>query len=146
MWPSPAAQRYANAEAALLEALAPFGSLDWARPGMKVALKVNLVSGGKPDSAVVPRTRNSFPPSAACSSRAGRRCVVGDSPGGLYTAPFVGHVYSASGMTAVEEVGARLNRDFSQRAVSFPEGKILRSFQYTAWLDWRGRRSSTSAN
>ena len=38
-------------------------------------------------------------------------------------------------MTAVEEVGARLNRDFSQRAVSFPEGKILRSFQYTAWLD-----------
>ena len=38
-------------------------------------------------------------------------------------------------MTAVEEVGARLNHDFSQRAVSSPRGKILRSFQYTAWLD-----------
>ena len=36
-------ERYENAEAALLEALAPFGSLDWARPGMKVALKVNVV-------------------------------------------------------------------------------------------------------
>ena len=127
-------ERYENAEAALLEALAPFGSLDWARPGMKVALKVNLVSGGKPDSAVVPHPKFV---SALCRLLVARgaEVVVGDSPGGLYTAPFVGHVYSASGMTAVEEVGARLNHDFSQRAVSFPEGKILRSFQYTAWLD-----------
>ena len=127
-------ERYENAEAALLEALAPFGSLDWVRPGMKVALKVNLVSGGKPDSAVVPHPKFV---SALCRLLVARgaEVVVGDSPGGLYTAPFVGHVYSASGMTAVEEVGARLNHDFSQRAVSFPEGKILRSFQYTAWLD-----------
>lgn len=125
---------YENAEAALTEALAPFGGLDWARPGMKVALKVNLVSGGKPDSAVVPHPKFV---SALCRLLVARgaEVVVGDSPGGLYTAPFVGHVYSASGMTAVEEVGARLNHDFSQRAVSFPEGKILRSFQYTAWLD-----------
>ena len=125
---------YEHAEAALTEALAPFGSLDWVRPGMKVALKVNLVSGGKPDSAVVPHPKFV---SALCRLLVARgaEVVVGDSPGGLYTAPFVGHVYSASGMTAVEEVGARLNHDFSQRAVSFPEGKILRSFQYTAWLD-----------
>ena len=102
---------------------------------MKVALKaLNLVSGGKPDSAVVPHPKFV---SALCRLLVARgaEVVVGDSPGGLYTAPFVGHVYSASGMTAVEEVGARLNRDFSQREVSFPEGKILRSFQYTAWLD-----------
>ena len=39
-------------------------------------------------------------------------------------------------MTAVEETGARLNRDLSQREASFPAGKVLRSFQYTAWLDW----------
>ena len=125
---------YERVEAALLEALAPFGGLDWARPGMRVALKVNLVSGGKPDSAVVPHPKFV---SALCRLLVARgaEVIVGDSPGGLYTAPFVGHVYAASGMTAVEKVGARLNRDFSQRAVSFPEGKILRSFQYTAWLD-----------
>ena len=43
---------YADVEAALTRALAPFGGLDWVRPGMKVALKINLVSGGRPDSAV----------------------------------------------------------------------------------------------
>ena len=42
----------AAVEAALTRALAPFGGLDWVRPGMKVALKINLVSGGRPDSAV----------------------------------------------------------------------------------------------
>ena len=85
---------YENAEAALTEALAPFGGLDWARPGMKVALKVNLVSGGKPDSAVVPHPKFV---SALCRLLVARgaEVIVGDSPGGLYTAPFVGHVYSA---------------------------------------------------
>ena len=125
---------YERVEAALLEALAPFGGLDWVRPGMQVALKVNLVSGGGPERAINPHPQLV---GALCRLLAARgaEVIVGDSPGGLYTAPFVGHVYAASGMTAVEKVGARLNRDFSQRAVSFPEGKILRSFQYTAWLD-----------
>ena len=68
-------ERYENAEAALLEALAPFGGLDWARPGMKVALKVNLVSGGKPDSAgrSPPEIRlRPLPP--ARRARGGGRC------------------------------------------------------------------------
>ena len=45
---------YERVEAALLEALAPFGGLAWVRPGMQVALKINLVSGGGPERAVTP--------------------------------------------------------------------------------------------
>ena len=125
---------YERVEAALLEALAPFGGLDWVRTGMKVALKVNLVSGGGPERAVTPHPQLVSALSRLLAAR-GAEVIVGDSPGGLYTAAFVGHVYSASGMTAVEEAGARLNRDFSRREAVFPEGKMLRSFQYTAWLD-----------
>ena len=125
---------YDGVEAALMEALAPFGGLDWVRPGMQVAIKANLVSGGKPDSAV---TTHPKLVSALCRLliQRGAQVCVGDSPGGLYTAAYVGHIYAASGMTAVEGTGARLNRDFSQRLASFPEGKVLHTFQYTAWLD-----------
>lgn len=125
---------YDHVEAALLEALAPFGGLDWARPGMKVALKVNLVSGGRPERAISPHPRLVCALCRLLVAR-GAQVVVGDSPGGLYTSAFVGHVYAASGMAAVEETGARLNRDFSRREARFPEGKILHTFQYTAWLD-----------
>lgn len=126
---------YAAVEEPLRQALELAGGLDWVQPGMKVALKVNLVSGGKPDSAIT-----THPALVAALARLlvarGAEVRVGDSPGGLYTAAFLNHIYAASGMTAVEETGARLNRDFSQREVLFPEGKTLRAFQYTAWLDW----------
>ena len=126
---------YADVEAALTRALAPFGGLDWVRPGMKVALKINLVSGSRPDSAVA--THPALV-SALCRllTARGAQVRVGDSPGGVYTAAYISHFYATSGMTAVEETGARLNRDLSQREASFPAGKVLRSFQYTAWLDW----------
>ena len=37
--------------AALSAALAPLGGLDWVRPGMKIAVKVNLISAMRPDAA-----------------------------------------------------------------------------------------------
>ena len=103
---------------------------------MKVALKVNLVSGGKPDSAVVPHPKFV---SALCRLLVARgaEVVVGDSPGGLYTAPLCRPRLFRLRHDRRGEVGARLNHDFSQRAVSFPEGHYtyIYSFQYTAWLD-----------
>ena len=38
-------------------------------------------------------------------------------------------------MNVVEQAGGKMNRDYSERDVSFPEGKICKSFRYTAWLD-----------
>ena len=40
-----------NVRRALLGVLAPLGSLDWIRPGMKIAIKANLVSCMKPEEA-----------------------------------------------------------------------------------------------
>lgn len=126
---------YADVEEALLQALEPMGGLEWVRPGLKVALKANLIAVAAPERAVV-----THPLLLAALSRLliarGAEVRVGDSPGGLYTAAFVNHIYAAAGMEAVEAAGAALNRDFSQREAVFPEGKTLRTFQYTAWLDW----------
>ena len=126
---------YADVEEALLQALEPMGGLEWVRPGLKVALKANLIAVAAPERAVV-----THPLLLAALSRLliarGAEVRVGDSPGGLYTAAFVNRIYAAAGMEAVEAAGAALNRDFSQREAVFPEGKTLRTFQYIAWLDW----------
>lgn len=119
---------------ALEQALAPLGGLDWVAPGMKIAVKVNLVSSAKPEQAVTTH------PGLVCAlvkllASRGADVVVGDSPGGLYNAAHLNRVYAAAGMKAVEHWGGRLNQDFTEREASFPQGKVCRQFQYTAWLD-----------
>lgn len=114
--------------------LAPLGGLDWVKPGMRIAIKANLVSFLKPERAATTH------PSLLCAlvrmlTERGADVVVGDSPGGLYNAAYVGRVYAATGMKAVEQAGGRLNRNFEEREAQFPEGKVCRSFHYTAWLD-----------
>ena len=119
---------------ALEQVLAPLGGLDWVIPGMKIAIKANLVTFLKPESAATTH------PSLLCALvkmlvEHGANVVVGDSPGGLYNAVYVGRVYAATGMRAVEQVGGRLNYDFEEREANYPEGTVCRNFRYTAWLD-----------
>ena len=123
-----------NVDKALDEALSAIGGLDEIKTGMKVAVKVNLVSGAKPEKAVTTH------PQMVCSLtkmllEKGAEVIVGDSPGGLYTAAFVNGVYSVSGMKAAEKTGALLNRDFSEKDAVYPEAAVLKDFKYTAWLD-----------
>lgn len=119
---------------ALEQVLAPLGGLDWVSPGMKIAIKVNLVTSAKPEKAATTH------PALLCSlvrtlRERGADVVVGDSPGGLYNAAYVSRVYSATGMKAVEQAGGRLNQNFEERTAKFPEGKVCREFRYTAYLD-----------
>ena len=78
----------AGCRAALAAVLAPLGGLDWVRPGMRVAVKANLVAGGKPESAVTthPALLGAL---ASMLRQRGAEPVIGDSPGGLYTDPWV---------------------------------------------------------
>ena len=122
------------ARTALEQSLAPLGGLDWVSTGMRIAIKVNLVSAARPEQAATTH------PSLVCAlvrllASRGADVVVGDSPGGLYSAAHVNRVYAAAGMKAVEQCGGRLNQDFTEREASFPQGKVCRRFQYTAWLD-----------
>ncbi|MBR5514575.1 MAG: DUF362 domain-containing protein [Clostridia bacterium] len=123
-----------NVDNALKEVLYAINGLDEIKAGMKVAIKVNLVAGAKPEKAVTTH------PQMICSLsklllEKGAEVIVGDSPGGLYTAAYVNGVYSVSGLKAVEKAGAKLNRDFSEKTAEFPEGAVLKDFKYTAWLD-----------
>lgn len=120
--------------AALEAVLAPIGGLDWVREGMTVGIKANLVSAMKPEECATTH------PSLLCAltqmlREKGARVIIGDSPGGVYTAAFVNHVYHAAGLSACEAVGAELNRDLGVVDTRFPEAYVLKSFTYTAWLD-----------
>lgn len=118
---------------ALERVLAPLGGLDWVSPGMKIAIKVNLVAAAKPEKAATTHPGLLCPLVRMLVER-GADVVVGDSPGGLFNAAYVNRIYAATGMRAVEQYGGRLNQDFSEREAKFPEGKVCRQFRYTAWL------------
>ena len=121
-------------QVALERVLAPLGGLDWVNPGMKIAIKVNLVASAKPEKAVTTHPGLLCPLVKMLVER-GADVVVGDSPGGLFNATYVNRIYTATGMKAVEQAGGRLNQNFEENQAQFPEGKVCRQFRYTAWLD-----------
>ena len=118
---------------AAFDHLLPEGALDFVTPGMRVAVKVNLVSAMKPETAGVTH------PALVCELcrrliARGAEVVVGDSPGGPFNAAMMAAVYRVSGMTAVEEVGATLNRDYGDEDVEFSDAKEAKAFTATSWL------------
>ncbi len=115
--------------AAALSAVAD--TLDWVQPGMTVGIKANLVHAASPDAAATTHPALLQALTALLRQR-GARVIVGDSPGGLYNAAHLQRVYRLCGL---EDIGAELNRDFSVAQADYPEGKVLKSFPYTAWLD-----------
>ncbi len=120
--------------AALEAVLAPIGGLEFVKPGMRIAIKANLVSYMKPDQAATTHPELLIALVRMLQER-GASAVIGDSPGGLYNSVFVGRVYAATGMHPVEHAGAELNHDFSQKDASFPEATVAKTFRYTGWLD-----------
>ena len=130
-----ACKSYEDAEvsAALETAVTAAGGLDWVTPGMRVALKLNLVSAMKPEEAATVH------PAVVCAlvrmlQARGAHVVLGDSPGGLYNAAHLQRVYDVTGLRAAEALGAELNGDFSVCSVSYPEAVQARSFTETAYL------------
>ena len=123
-----------SARASLLALLSPLGYPERIKEGMTVVIKANLVSAMKPEEAA---TTHPVLLSALCDLlvERGAGVIVGDSPGGLYNAAFVGRVYTKTGMRELISHGATLNDDFSEKATTVPEGKVLRDFTYTAYLD-----------
>lgn len=117
-----------------MEALLGAGLLDFIRPGMTVAVKVNLIAGRAPEKAV-----NVHPVliEKLCRMIAARgaQAVVGDSPAGVFTAGFLRSVYRSAGLLPLEEIpGVRLNDDFETMEASFSDAAVMKKFSYTAWL------------
>ncbi len=123
-----------SARLALSEALERIDEWKEIKEGSRVIIKANLVSAMKPDEAA---TTHPVLLSALTEMLLQRGCevVIGDSPGGMYNAAFVTRVYRASGMYEVENVGAKLNMDFSERSAVFEDARVLHTFAYTGYLD-----------
>ncbi len=118
---------------ALERVLEPFGGLSSVRPGMAVAVKANLIAAREPEKAA---TTNPVLIAELCRmlTEAGAEVIVGDSPGGSYSPAHLRNVYRTCGLSEIPATGARLNDDFSESRVSFPEAAAARSFTCTAWL------------
>ena len=107
------------------------GDLDWVKPGMRIGVKANLVHAAAPDAAATTHPALLRALTDLLQSR-GATVVIGDSPGGLYTAAHLDKVYRTCGL---EGLGAELNHDFSVKETLFPDGAVLKRFSYTGWLD-----------
>ncbi len=120
-------------ESALRAVLESIDGLAFVQPGMHVAVKLNLVAPMKPDTAATVH------PALVCAlvkllRERGAEVVLGDSPGGVYSAAYLHLVYETCGIRRAEDWGAQLNEDFSQEEVDFPEAVQARHFPYTAYL------------
>ena len=104
------------------------------KPGMRIGIKANLVTGAAPDKAVTTH------PALLCHLTRrlrewGANVVIGDSPGGVYNKLYLDRVYAAAGLSACVEAGAELNHDFSVKTADFPAAAQAKTFEYTGWLD-----------
>ena len=123
----------ADCRRALEEVLEPLGGLAWVKPGMRVAVKANLVAGMAPERAATTHPALLLALTQLLRER-GAHVVIGDSPGGLYTAAFVEKIYKAAGLYPVEAAGAELNRNFAQAQAVFPQAYVAKTFCYTQYL------------
>ena len=125
---------YETVRPALEKAVAAVGGLDFVRPGMKIALKTNLVIFASPDRAA---TTHPMVLRALCDllTERGASVVIGDSPGGIYTPAYLKSVYRACGLTDLVREGVSLNENVAEKQADFPEAVSARHFTYTAYLD-----------
>ena len=120
-------------EQALRTAVEAADAMDFVVPGMRIAIKANLVAAMKPESAgtVHPSVVRAM---VKLLRERGASVVIGDSPGGVYTAGRLHSVYQACGMEAAVEEGAQLNEDFSVEEVEYPGAVQAKRFPCTAYL------------
>ncbi len=119
---------------ALEEAVNAVNGLDFVKSGVKIIIKPNLVSFKKPDAAATTHPALLEALVEMLLAR-GADVTIGDSPGGPHSLPLLNRVYAATGMDRLEKLGAKLNRNMNEKTVDFPEGKVLKNFTYTEYLD-----------
>lgn len=112
---------------AIRQALSLLGGLEaFVKPGMKVAIKPNLVHKSKPEQCAV--THPAIVEAVARQVRElGAEVVLAESPGGPYNQAVLRGVYAASGMAeAAERTGMTLNFDCSERVVKNEQAAVYR--------------------
>ena len=108
-----------------------FSILKDIKKGTKVVIKANLVSAMSPEknattNPVLLKYLTSYLLSKGCS------VIIGDSPGGIYTKGYLSSIYKATKMT---ETGAALNDNFDVKSTIYNDATVLKTFDYTAYID-----------
>ncbi|NLX65071.1 MAG: DUF362 domain-containing protein [Clostridiaceae bacterium] len=99
------------------------------KPGMRVAIKPNLLMAKKPEDAATTH------PSVVHAvvklvQKAGGIAVIVESPGGPYNIPLLKMVYSKTGIEQVaDETGAELNYDLRVEKLNNPDAEYLKSLK-----------------
>ena len=122
-------------DAAVQRAFDLLGGLkQWIHPGMKVAIKVNLLMKKKPEGFTT--THPAVVEAVVKQVQAlGAQAIIGDSPGGPFTASKVHGIYKVCGMEQVSErTGAELNEDFEQVSVYHEKAIRLKQLQICRYL------------
>jgi uncharacterized protein (DUF362 family)/Pyruvate/2-oxoacid:ferredoxin oxidoreductase delta subunit len=123
---------YDEVRGILLQSIENIGGLGrYIKPGEKVLLKANLLSRKKPQDAVTthPVIVQAL---AAILIEHGASVVIGDSPGGPFTAAFLNGVYKTTGMEAAAlATGATLNRNYGSYNKENPRGLIMKRLTIT---------------
>lgn len=107
--------------------------LDFVKNDMVIAIKTNLVSTSKPESAVITHPHLLY---ALCKIliEKGAKVIVGDSPGGLYQEAVLSSMYHKTGLETILETGALLNHDFQQQVVETNSLKLIKHLDCCSWL------------
>jgi len=121
----------AHVRSALDLAVAPF--LPEIRPGMKIAVKTNMVSAMDPEKAATTHPAVLRELCNILTSR-GAQVVIGDSPGNLFNLPVLHHAYRVCGLESLVSGSVRLNEDLSITDISFPEAAAAKQFSVTSYL------------
>ena len=113
-----------QAKAALREVLSPLGGLDFVKAGDRVVIKANLITFLKPDKAATTHPVLLSALTELLRER-GATVIIGDSPGGPFSLPYLKRVYAATGLNDCEKAGAALNENTAIREADFPEAKVM---------------------
>lgn len=124
---------YGESAAALDTAISAIDGLDFVMPGMRVVIKVNLVAPLKPEAAATTHPALVTALTKMLKER-GAEVIIGDSPGGFFTAAALSANYAVTGMTEAEKAGAKLNKNTAFHTAHI-EGRAMHELTYTDYLD-----------
>lgn len=114
------------------EILIKSGLLDFVKEGMKIGIKLNLVSHLKPEKAA---TTHPLLVVELCKIliQKGAIVTIGDSPGSLFTEGILKNVYKETGMYEAEKIGAHLNFNVSTCQKNI-DGTVVHNLDCSSWL------------
>jgi len=126
---------YENLRHVLQESIQSLGGFaPYVKPGQKVLLKPNLLAKRKPEEATT--THPIFIQAlASLLMEYGANVVIGDSPGGPFTAGIMNGIYKVSGMeAAATKTGASLNCNFGSYETENPAGFVMKRLTLASML------------